>query len=46
MQALTMDGVRRFMQTASLMQAVLHEAAVAVRRDVTPPVEPARQDEP
>jgi hypothetical protein len=33
MQALTMDGVRRFLQTADQMKCILQDAAVASRRD-------------
>jgi hypothetical protein len=37
MQALTMDGVRRFLQTADIMQSVLKEAALALLNDAATP---------
>jgi hypothetical protein len=44
MQALAMDGVRRFLETADVMRAVLREAGAAVRdRDPAPAGRPARR---
>jgi len=47
MQALTMDGVVRFLQAADTMRAVIRDAAVAARTDGAPPGGPTAQaDEP
>ena len=43
MQALTVDAIRRFMQTADIMRSILQEAAVAVRQDAAAPAEPTRR---
>jgi hypothetical protein len=43
MQALTLDAIRRFMQTADIMRSILQEAAVAVRQDAAAPAEPTRR---
>ena len=37
MQALTMDGVVRFLQAADTMRAIIRDAAVAARTDGAPP---------
>jgi hypothetical protein len=43
MQALTMDGIRRFLQTADIMQSVLKDATVALRKDASAPAGPTRR---
>lgn len=43
MQALTVDSIRRFMQTADVMRSILQEAAAAVRQDAAAPVESTRR---
>jgi hypothetical protein len=43
MQALTVDGVRRFLQTADIMQTVLKGATVALREDAAAPAGPTRR---
>jgi hypothetical protein len=43
MQALTVDGVRRFLQTAGIMQSVLEEATVALRKDAEAPLGSTRR---
>jgi hypothetical protein len=42
MQALTVDGVRRFVQTAGIMQSLLEDATVALRKDAAAPAGPTR----
>lgn len=43
MQALTVDAVRRFLQTADHMRSILQEAAAALRQDSTAPAESTRR---
>jgi hypothetical protein len=43
MMALTLDGIRRFLQTADIMQSVLKDTAVAIRKDATPPAGSTRR---
>jgi hypothetical protein len=43
MQALTMDGIRRFLQTADIMQSVLKDATAALRKDAAAPAGPTRR---
>jgi hypothetical protein len=43
MQALTMDGIRRFLQTADIMQSVLKDATVALRKDAAAPAVSTRR---
>jgi hypothetical protein len=43
MQALTMDGIRRFLQTADIMQSVLKDATVALRKDAATPAGSTRR---
>lgn len=43
MQELTVDGVRRFLQTADIMQSVLKDATVALRKDAAAPSGPTRR---
>jgi hypothetical protein len=47
MQALTMDGIRRFLQTADVMRSILKDAAVAIHTDAaTPARSPERKEQP
>jgi hypothetical protein len=43
MQSLTVDGVRRFLQTADIMKSVLKDATVSLRKDAVAPVGPTRR---
>lgn len=43
MQALTLDSIRRFMQTADIMRSILQESAAAVRKDAAAPAESTRR---
>jgi hypothetical protein len=43
MQALTVDAIRRFLQTADLMKSILKEAEAAVRQDAAAPAESSRR---
>jgi hypothetical protein len=43
MQSLTVDSVRRFLQTADIMQTVLKDATVALREDAAVPAGPTRR---
>jgi hypothetical protein len=44
MQALTVDGVRRFLETADLMQTILKDATVALGGDAAAPAGPTRRE--
>jgi hypothetical protein len=43
MQALTLDGIRRFLQTADVMRSVLKDATVALRDDAAAPAVSTRR---
>jgi hypothetical protein len=43
MQAMTVEGVRRFLKTADIMQTVLEDATVALREDAAAPARPTRR---
>jgi hypothetical protein len=43
MKALTVDAIRRFLQTADTMRSILQEAAATVRQETAAPVESTRR---